>query len=198
MIMQKTLAPLTQSSETDSSAEPWLRDLLETLLLALVLYLILNAVTGRYQVLSVSMQPTLHEGEYLLTNKASYWLRPVQRGDIVVFHPPNQPEDSIPLIKRVIGLPGERVEARDGRIWINGTALNEPYVSGPLTYDKTWFVEETTYVVLGDNRNNSSDSHHWGLLPRKNMIGKTVFRYWPLDKFGRLVHHDYPKLEEIP
>jgi len=196
--MQKTLAPLRQSQENDTSFRDGLRDLLETLILAILVYLILNALTGRYQVLSVSMEPSLHEGEYLLVNKASHWLRPIERGDIIVFQPPQEASDGIPLIKRVIGLPGERVEARDGRIWINGVALNEPYVNGPMSYQKTWVLEEETYIVLGDNRNNSSDSHRWGPLPGENLIGKAVFRYWPLDKLGQIQHYDYPKLEEIP
>ena len=197
-MMQKTLAPLRQSKENDTSFRDGLRDLLETLILAILVYLILNALTGRYQVLSVSMEPSLHEGDYLLVNKASHWLPPIERGDIIVFQPPQEASDGIPLIKRVIGLPGERVEARDGRIWINGVALNEPYVNGPMSYQKTWVLEEETYIVLGDNRNNSSDSHRWGPLPGENLIGKAVFRYWPLDKLGQIQHYDYPKLEEIP
>lgn len=196
--MQKTLAPLNRTSETDTSLVSPLRDLLETLFLALLLYVILNAFTGRYQVLSVSMEPTLHEGEYLLVNKSRYWLRPAKRGDIVVFRPPQQQTDGIPLVKRIIGLPGEHVEAREDRIWINGVALNERYASGPLSYQETWIVEDDTYVVLGDNRNNSSDSHHWGTLDEEQIIGKAVFRYWPLEKFGRFLHYDYAKLEETP
>lgn len=197
-MMQKTLAPLRQSTENKTSFKDGLRDLFEILILAILVYLILNAFTRRYQVLSISMEPSLQEGEYLLVNRASHWLRPIERGDIIVFQPPQAGSDDIPLIKRVIGLPGEQVEAHDGRIWINGVALNEPYVSGPMSYQKTWMVPEKAYIVLGDNRNNSSDSHRWGPLPKENLIGKAVFRYWPLDRLGQIQHYDYLRLKELP
>lgn len=183
----------TAPSATDLGA--WLRELLETLLLALIVYLAINAFTGRYQVLSVSMEPTLHEGQYLVVSKASYWLHPPERGDIIVLEPPNGPEDAIPLIKRLIGMPGDQIEARDGRIWVNGTALNEPYISGPTNYTGNWHLKESEYFVLGDNRNNSSDSHSWGSVAEEQIIGKAIFRYWPLEKLGPFPHHTFPKLE---
>ncbi len=177
---------------------PWVRDLLETLLLALLTFLVVNALTTRYEVLSVSMEPTLHEGQYLVVSKISYWFHEPERGDITVFQPPNNPPGAIPLIKRVIGLPGEHVEARDGRIWIDGAALNEPYVGGLLNYNGSWTLGEDEYFTLGDNRNNSHDSHNWGVLPGENIIGKTVFRYWPLNKFGTFPVYAYPEVEGIP
>ncbi|MGC9398500.1 MAG: signal peptidase I [Anaerolineae bacterium] len=192
------LTPLPCSYAAGPSLGLRLRDALEVALLVFVLYLLFNTVTGRYRVLSISMEPTLHEGDHVLINKVHYWLHPVRRGDIVVFYSPHQPEKSTPLIKRVVGLPGERVEARAGRLWIDGTPLNEPYVSGPMSYEKTWIVDERTYVVLGDNRNNSNDSHCWGTLPHRAMIGKAVFRYWPPERFGELVPYEYPKLEVLP
>lgn len=175
----------------------WVRDVMETLLLAVVIFAVVNTLTVRYEVQSISMEPTLHEGQYLIVSKSAYWLRDPQRGDIVVLDPPDH-RSTIPYIKRIIGLPGERVEVRDGRVWINGFALNEPYVSGPALYEDTFVLQEDEYFVLGDNRNNSSDSHVWGTLPRDNMIGKTIFRYWPLDKWGAIPHYAFPELEAVP
>jgi signal peptidase I len=173
------------------------RDVLETLLLAAVIFVLVNTLTGRYEVQSISMEPTLHEGQYLIVSKLSYWIRPPQRGDVVVLDPPDQ-RSTIPYIKRVIGLPGEHVQVRDGRVWINGVALNEPYVSGPALYQEDVVLAEDQYLVLGDNRNNSSDSHVWGALPEENILGKAVFRYWPPEKWGIIPHYPFPELEGNP
>jgi signal peptidase I len=172
----------------------WARDVLETLLLAAVIFFLVNTLTARYEVQSISMEPTLHEGQYLIVSKFSYWFRSPQRGDIVVLDPPDE-RSAIPYIKRIIGLPGEFVEIRNGRVWIDGVALNEPYVSGPVLYERSFEVKADEYLVLGDNRNNSSDSHVWGTLPADNLIGKTVFRYWPLDRLGLIPHYVFPELE---
>ncbi len=174
----------------------WLQDLLETLLLAIIIFLVINTLTGRYQVHGQSMEPSLHDGQYLIASKVTYWLHPPERGDIVVLRPPAG-QGAIPYIKRAIGLPGDTVEIREGRVWVNGTALNEPYINGPPAYQDTWKVEEGYYFVLGDNRNNSSDSHAWGLLPTKNILGKAIFCYWPPDKWGAIPHYAYPELREF-
>lgn len=170
-----------------------LREMLETFMLALVLFLVVNTITSRYEVQSLSMEPTLHEGEYLIVSKISYWFHQPQRGDIVVLKPPLG-QSEIPYIKRVVGLPGEQVEVRNGRVWISGVALNEPYISGPLAYSGNWTMGEGEYFVLGDNRNNSSDSHAWGVLPRENILGNAVFRYWPLEKWGTFTRYGYAEL----
>lgn len=168
----------------------WVDELLETLLLAAVLFLVINVFTGRYQVFSFSMEPTLHEGEYVLALKAAYWFADPQRGDVVVFRPLDG-FGATPYIKRVIGLPGDVIEAREGRIWVNGTPLEEPYIAQPLAYNGRWTVPEGTYFVLGDNRNNSSDSHTWGVIPRSHIIAKAVFRYWPFQRAGVIRHYVY-------
>jgi len=172
----------------------WVRDLAETLILALVIFALVNTFTGRYEVQSISMEPTLHEGQFLVVSKMAYWLRPPRRGDIIVLDPPNG-QGSIPYIKRVIGLPGEHVQIMEGRVWIDGIALNEPYISGPPMYREDIILGINEYLVLGDNRNNSSDSHIWGTLPKDQIIGKTIFRYWPPDKLGIIPHHIFPELE---
>jgi signal peptidase I len=175
----------------------WVRDLFETLALAVIIFLVVNSLTGRYEVQSISMEPTLHEGQYLIVSKISYWFHGPERGDIIVLDPPAG-RSEIPYIKRVIGLPGEKVEVRDGRVWINDIALNEPYISGPPNYTENRVLGEEEYLVLGDNRNNSSDSHIWGVLPRENIIGKSVFRYWPPEKWGLIPHYTFPELEVAP
>lgn len=190
--------PSTRVSAEPASLGMLVRDLLETLLLAVIAFMLINTLTGRYQVLSVSMEPTLHEGQYLLISKTSYWFHGPERGDIVVVKPLNGDKTSIPLIKRLIGLPGDAIEARDGRIWINGGAINETYVSGPLAYVNRWTLGPNEYFVLGDNRNNSSDSHAWGPMPKENIIGKAIFRYWPLELFGAFPQYTFAELETTP
>jgi signal peptidase I len=188
---------LTHKSEGAATMWAWFRDLLETLALAVIIFLVVNTFTGRYEVQSISMEPTLHEGQYLIVSKIAYWFHGPERGDIIVLDPPNG-RSEIPYIKRVIGLPGEKVEVRDGRVWINGIALNEPYISGPPTYVENCVLGTDEYLVLGDNRNNSSDSHIWGVLPGENIIGKAIFRYWPPEKWGLIPHYAFPELEVVP
>jgi signal peptidase I len=174
----------------------WLQDAVETLLLAVILFLIINTLTGRYQVHGQSMVPSLYDGQYLIASKVTYWLHPPERGDIIVLDPPNQ-QSEIPYIKRVIGLPGDVVEVRDQRVWVNGIALNEPYIHEPPYYTGNWVVADDQYLVLGDNRNNSSDSHAWGLLTRDQILGKAVFCYWPPEHWGPIPHYVFPELETM-
>ena len=188
---------LTNKSEGTATVWAWFRDLFETLALAVIIFLVVNTFTGRYEVQSISMEPTLHEGQYLIVSKIAYWVHGPERGDIIVLDPPNG-RSEIPYIKRVIGLPGEKVEVRDGRVWVDGIALNEPYISGPPSYVESRVLRTDEYLVLGDNRNNSSDSHIWGVLPRENIIGKSIFRYWPPEKWGLIPHYTFPELEVAP
>jgi signal peptidase I len=170
-----------------------LRELLETVLLAVIVFFVLNLVTGRFQVRGSSMTPTLHDGEYLIIGKVSYWFHPPERGDIIVFHPPTNPQED--YIKRVIGLPGETVEIRDGRVWVNGVSLEEPYIVNPVSYGGSWSLREDEYFVLGDNRGNSSDSHTWGVLPKRNIVGKAWLTYWPPEEWGLAPHYVFPASE---
>ena len=181
---------LVQESRRAGTAWAWIRDIVETLVLAVIIFVLVNTLTGRYEVQSISMEPTLHEGQYLIVSKVAYWLHETQRGDIVVLDPPDH-RSAIPYIKRVIGLPGEHVVVRDGRVWIDGVALNEPYVSGPALYQEDVILGPDEYLVLGDNRNNSSDSHSWGTLPRKAIIGKAWVSYWPPRLWGLIPHQTY-------
>jgi len=171
-----------------------LREILETVLLTVMLFLVINAVTGRSQVNGSSMEPTLHDGQYLIIGKVTYWLHPPERGDIIVLHPPGNPGED--YIKRVVGLPGEQVEVREGRVWVNGVALNESYVSGAPSYSDSWNLREDEYLVFGDNRNNSSDSHSWGPLTEESIVGKAWLCYWPPEHWGLVEHHVFSDVEE--
>jgi signal peptidase I len=111
-----------------------------------------------------------------------------------VLHPPsNMGED---YIKRVVGLPGERIEVRDGKVWVDGVVLEEPYISTSPNYSESWDLGEGEYVVLGDNRNNSDDSHKWGPLSEEDIVGKAWLCYWPPEQWGLVEHHDFSEIEE--
>jgi signal peptidase I len=161
-------------------------DLIETLLLAVVLYLGINAISSRVRVDGFSMNPTLQDGEYVLVSKLSYRLGKPQHGDIIVFKYPGQPPQD--LIKRIIGLPGDKVEVRGTNVYVNGGILDEPYIAASPVYQGIWQVPEGQLFVLGDNRNDSSDSHSWGLLPMENVIGKAVLIYWPPPEWSIINH----------
>jgi signal peptidase I len=169
------------------------RDLIFALMImALVLVFVIQPV----KVEGTSMLPRLHDGERIFVNKLIYYGLPeIERGDIVVFWYPDDPSKS--YIKRVIGLPGETVQVRDGRIMINGRELNEPYLDPALNaadYDgPPIYVKPHYYFVMGDNRDNSSDSRSWGAVPEKYIYGKALFRYWPLSQASIIRHEtEYP------
>jgi signal peptidase I len=132
------------------------------------------------------MNPTLQNGEYILVNRLAYKTGQPERGDIIVFSfPADEGQD---LIKRVIGLPGETVKIGDGIVTINGQKLREPYIAQDPLYYGEWTVPEGYLFVLGDNRNDSRDSHQWGLLPLENVIGKSVVIYWPPSEW-KIINH---------
>lgn len=152
-------------------------DIFETLILAVILFLAINAMSARVRVDGFSMRPTLEDGEFVLVSKMSYLFGTTQRGDIIVFHFPINPEEE--LIKRVIGLPGDHVSMQAGILKVNGQTLVEPYIADTPAYSGEWDVLTDQLFVLGDNRNNSNDSKDWGLLPVKMVVGKAVLIYWP-------------------
>ena len=172
--------------EKEGSVLRFLLDLLETIVLSVVLFLGINAVTARVMVEGFSMRPTLENGEYVLVNKMSYRSELPEYGDIVVFHFPVDPDQD--FIKRVIALPGDDVYVIDGEVRVNERVLNEAYISAPPQYVGRWHVPEEQIFVLGDNRNNSSDSHSWGAVPLENLIGKAIFAYWPPPEWKVLEH----------
>lgn len=161
-------------------------DVVETLVLALVMFILINLATARVRVDGHSMDPTLQNGEFILVNRLAYRFGQPQRGDIVVFLYPGNPHQQ--YIKRVIGLPGEEVRIQRGKVYINGQPLEEPYIAAPPRYEGVWQVPAGTLFVLGDNRNKSSDSHSWGMLPLENVVGKAVLVYWPPSQLGWITH----------
>ena len=168
-----------------------LRETLETILLTVIIFLVLNTATGRFQVRGSSMEPTLRDGQYLVISKLVYWVHPPERGDIIVFQPPNNPSDD--YIKRIVGLPGERIEIRNGAVWVDGSLIEESYLTDLGSYSGAWTLGDGEHFVLGDNRNNSSDSHSWGVLPQENIIGKAWLCYWPPEEWSLVAHHTFPE-----
>jgi signal peptidase I len=144
-----------------------------------VLFLAINAVSERIRVESISMQPTLYPGDYVIVNKLAYRLKgSPDRGDVIVFRYPPNPA-AIPYIKRVIGLPGDQIHIADGRVSVNGQLVVEPYLVVPTNRGGDWSVPEGQLFVMGDNRNNSSDSRSWGFVPLENIIGRAELIYLP-------------------
>lgn len=167
-----------------ATIKAWLRDLLLSgLIAAVVIVFIYQPV----KVEGTSMLPALADQERIFVNKFVYrlGLSPIERGDLVVFWFPGDPNKS--YIKRVIGLPGEVVAIRQGVVYVNGRPLREDYVPREFRDGQDMpprRVEPGTYFVLGDHRNSSNDSRNWGLVPKSNIYGKAVFVYWPLEKLG--------------
>ncbi len=187
--------PAGQGQSPPVSWKRFLLETLETLILAVVIFTTINLISVRVRVDGFSMRPTLENGSYVLVNRLAYVWREPQRGDIIVFRPPMYPEEGLwerliglpdleeryqDYIKRVIGLPGDRVRIADGKVYINDIPLQEPYLDSQAAYQGEWLVPADMFFVLGDNRNNSSDSHAWGFVPRKNVIGRAELVYWPL------------------
>jgi signal peptidase I len=157
-------------------------DILETLLLSVLLFFLINAVSARIKIDGSSMEPNLHHGEFVIVSKINYRFGEPERGDVVVFDFPRNITQE--YIKRVIGLPGDHVLIEDGRVYVNDLLLTEPYLFEEAVYEGDWSVPDDALFVLGDNRNNSSDSHNWGMVPMKNVIGEALLIYWPPSSWG--------------
>jgi len=168
-----------------------LLDIVETLVFSLLLFAGINTLTARIRVDGMSMEPTLHSGEFVIVNRLAYRLGKPQIGDIIVFRFPRNPEQE--YIKRVIGLPGDQVVIANNQVKVNGKLLKEPYIAARPKYETTLTVPEDSLFVLGDNRNNSSDSHTWGPVPFPNVVGKAVIVYWPPREWG-IVGHTPPDI----
>lgn len=168
------------------------REIIETLLLTVFIYVAVNFSTGRFRVEGESMSPTFHTDQYVVIDKISYRLSEPERGDIVVFrYPFSQPNNERDFIKRVIGLPGETVHIEGGVVRVNGQPIDEPYIQSPPAYGGTWTLGPDEFFVMGDNRNNSSDSRSWGPLKRDFIIGRALFVYWPINALKWVSHYDY-------
>ena len=194
------LTPLEEDGvPPDEEASAWrtawavLREVGETIILTLIIFFVIQAFIRNFRVVGTSMVNNLHDGQYLIIDKVSYSTFLVntlgvggpQRGDVIVFVPPNRPEDD--YVKRIIGLPGETVEIINGQVFINGEPLAEPFQPNPGSYTiPPRIVPEGQIFVLGDNRNNSNDSHTWGPLPIENIVGRAWISYWPPTYWGTI------------
>ena len=171
-----------------SGAKPWWRDVLETIVYAVVLALVIRTfVIQAFWIPSGSMLPLLEPGDRVMVIKFWYHLPRIdpKRGQIVVFKYPVDPKRD--FVKRVVGLPGETVEIRGGRVFINGMEIAEPYVHFPDNFTKeAEVIPQNSYYCLGDNRANSQDSRFWGSVKADFLRGPAVFRYWPLNRIGLL------------
>lgn len=192
-----------------------IRELIETVILALLIFLALQFSVQNFKVEGSSMQPTLEEGEYLLVNKIVYFhlapselrallpfgsvepdesvfpIRNPQRGDVIIFHFPR--DVSRDFVKRVIGLPGDSVEIRKGQVFVNGLMMEEPYITRPgKSTMSPLTVGPDAFFVLGDNRRASNDSRDWGTVPTENIIGRAWVSYWPLGQLHSLLTFPLP------
>lgn len=185
----KRPAPAPVETDFRQPTEVMVREIIETLLLTFFIFWLVNSLVGRYRIDGSSMNPTLFDGQYLIINNVSYLLDTPERGDVIVFR---HPQNDLNLIKRVIGLPGDTVEIRDRQVFVNDVPLLEPYIESPPNYNGSWSVPDGQYFVLGDNRNNSSDSHSWSFLPIDNILGKAEIVYWPPSDWQIVPHfaHD--------
>lgn len=155
-----------------------LHQVLAIVLIAVGVFLLLRATVQSFVVYGSSMEPNLEDGQRLIVNKVVYRLRDPQRGEVIVFLPPAG--QRVDFIKRIIALPGDTVEIKDGLVYINDSAIDEPYVKSSPSYTMAKReIPEGKYFVLGDNRNNSNDSHSWGTVPRENIIGEAWLSIWP-------------------
>lgn len=173
------MIPDAMPEEKKSGFRRTLLDTFETILLSLVLFLAINTVSERIRVESISMQPTLYAGDMVIVNKLAYrFNNSPHRGDVIVFKYPPDPE-SIPYIKRVVGLPGDQVHIANGKVYIDGQLIDEPYLKVSTNRGGDWTVPDKQLFVMGDNRNNSRDSRAWGFVPFENIIGRAELIYLP-------------------
>jgi signal peptidase I len=173
----------------------FVRELLITLGLAIVIFLVLQTTIQSSIVLGSSMQPGLEDGQRLIINKAVYHFREPARGDIVILHPPVEPQKE--YVKRIIGIPGDIIEVRENIVYINGSALSEPYIKDAPKYSLPVFtVPENNYFVLGDNRNNSNDSHTGWTVISDEIVGEAWLRIWPFSEWGTV--QSYPLDQQLP
>jgi len=206
-------APPGRSSGLEFLAS--LREIAETLILAALFFFALRAVVQNFRVEGMSMFPTFADSQYVLVNKAVYahlspaslprWMpfagskpdrflfHPAQRGDVIVFHPPPPNDPSRDFIKRVIGVPGDAIDIRDSRVYVNGSPLTEPYIHQPTLPLSSRYAHvilgTDQYFVLGDNRGNSSDSRAWGPIGADAIVGRTWLVYWPLSAWKLAPNH---------
>jgi signal peptidase I len=187
--VQSGTAPEKSALEKSPLRSAW--ENVQIAVIALVLALLIRSFVAEPRFIpSNSMVPTLQIGDRLIVEKVSYRQHTPHFGDIVVFQPPDlllqqgYKRDQA-FIKRVIGLPGQTVEVKQGQVFVDGQGLAESYIAAPPAYTMPLItVTPDTVFLMGDNRNNSNDSHVWGLLPQQNIIGRAIVRFFPFDRIG--------------
>jgi signal peptidase I len=180
--------PLPATPEPEVKTKSWFRELVEAVLPALVIVLVINVFLAQAtRVEGQSMEPNLHNNQRLIIEKVSYYLHPPQRGEIIVLRRHGSSGD--PLIKRVVGLPGEMISIHDGQVFINEQPLVEPYLAQPtLGLMPAKLVPEESVFVMGDNRGASNDSRAFGMVSFDDIIGRAWVRYWPVGDVGMITH----------
>ncbi len=167
------------------------REILVIVIIAIAIFVGLQFIVEDFVIKEYSMEPNFQEGQRVYVFKLAYKLHEPERGDVIVFHPPPpyNPK-ATPFIKRIIALPGDTVEIKMGSVYINGSQLHEPYINEPPNYTfHQYKIPEDNYFVLGDNRNNSNDSHTGWTVPRQSIIGKAWLSIWPLGEWGLVTYH---------
>ncbi|GEM_PF-488835 len=189
---QADVTPADEAPSQESLLWQMVREIIETIVLTVVIFFLIRIPTQTFRIQGFSMEPNFIQGQYLIVNKAVYWFREPARGEVIVFRFSENPRRD--YIKRVIGLPGETVEVQNGKVYINGQPLEEPWPLKPGFYSKGPItLGPNEYYVLGDNRGNSSDSHAWGPLDGDRIIGKAWIAYWP-PKLPNTLTERYPQL----
>ncbi len=181
----------TESADEQNVGWLLVRELVETVVLSLIIFLAIRVVVQNFRIESHSMEPNFYEGQFILVNKLAYRFGEPNRGDVIVFRNPNNTDED--YIKRVIGLPGDTLEIRNQDLIINGDIILEPYplnAIAPNTYFGPIVVPPNDLFVMGDNRPNSRDSRSFGPLSEDLIIGKTWVRVFPFSKFGPIKHYD--------
>jgi signal peptidase I len=178
----------TTSNDPHLKQSTLLRSIIETFILTAIIFLVVNITIGRFQIEGPSMEPNLQTGERVIVDKISYFVRPPQRGDIIVFdgHGP------VDLIKRIIALPGETIEIHAGQVIVNGIPLNEPYLQQPTSKELApQQVEAGHYFVMGDHRDNSTDSRDFGPIAASEIVGRAWIIFWPPENWSIVPHYNY-------
>ena len=193
-------APRQRSRALDSVIE-----IATTVALAIILYVVIQTfVVQTYRVEQQSMQDTLQPDQHLLIDKLTPRFDDYSRGDIIVFHPPGEPDDTTPYIKRIIGVGGDHIELKNGAVWVNGAQLDEPYLNPdgdtqPQDTEKvSWTVPQGSLFVMGDHRSASTDSRTFGFVKVSKVIGRAWLRFWPLNTLTILQTPTYPDVPPPP
>jgi signal peptidase I len=193
-LVQEPIAVQAPNQNDGETGKYILREIVETVALFAVIFTLARMTIGNYSIVGMSMEPNYHEAQRLLVDRVSPRLDWLQRGDIVIVRSPGQ--ENTELIKRLIGRPGDSVELRDNRVFVNGVALNEPYLqsganSGPKNEHARWDLGPDQYFIMGDNRSYSEDSRRFNAVTGDRIAGRALVVYWPFPDFHLVRHHNY-------